>query len=71
VALPKARTGMVKHLAEIDFAPHIIAGTSIGALNGALLASNKSFKQSGDRPLVLRINPEKLESGKILSSLTG
>jgi hypothetical protein len=25
----------------------------------------------GDRPLALRINPEKLESGKILSGLTG
>ena len=43
------QSGVVKYLAEIDFAPHIIAGTSIGALNGAILASNTSFKQSGDR----------------------
>ena len=39
------QSGVVKYLAEIDFAPHIIAGTSIGALNGAILASNTSFKQ--------------------------
>jgi NTE family protein len=37
------------YLGEIDFSPHIIAGTSISALNGAILASNTSFKQSGDR----------------------
>jgi NTE family protein len=43
------QSGVVKYLAEIDFSPHIIAGTSIGALNGAILASNTSFKQSGDR----------------------
>ena len=43
------QSGVVKYLAEIDFAPHIIAGTSIGALNGAILASNTSFKQSSDR----------------------
>jgi NTE family protein len=43
------QSGVVKYLAEIDFVPHIIAGTSIGALNGAILASNTSFKQSGDR----------------------
>ena len=43
------QSGVVKYLAEIDFAPYIIAGTSIGALNGAILASNTSFKQSGDR----------------------
>jgi NTE family protein len=43
------QSGVVKYLAEVDFAPHIIAGTSIGALNGAILASNTSFKQSSDR----------------------
>ncbi|MDB9468660.1 patatin-like phospholipase family protein [Dolichospermum circinale] len=43
------QSGVVKYLAEIDFAPHIIAGTSIGALNGAILASGTSFKQSSYR----------------------
>ena len=43
------QSGVVKYLAEIDYTPHIIAGTSIGALNGAILASNTSFKQSGAR----------------------
>ncbi|MBS9386020.1 MAG: patatin-like phospholipase family protein [Dolichospermum sp. BR01] len=43
------KSGVVKYLAEIDFAPLMIAGTSIGALNGAILASGTSFKQSSDR----------------------
>jgi hypothetical protein len=30
-------------LAEIDFAPHIIAGTSSGALNGAILGTIFTF----------------------------
>ena len=42
------QSGVVKYLAEIDFAPLMIAGTSIGALNGAILASGTSFKQSSD-----------------------
>lgn len=37
------QSGLVKYLAEIDFAPLMIAGTSIGALNGAILASGTSF----------------------------
>jgi NTE family protein len=40
---------VVKYLAEIDFAPLMIAGTSIGALNGAILASGTSFQQAADR----------------------
>jgi len=43
------QSGVVKYLAEIDFAPLMIAGTSIGALNGAILASHTSFKQAADR----------------------
>lgn len=43
------QSGVVKYLAEIDFAPLMIAGTSIGALNGAILASGTSFKQAADR----------------------
>jgi NTE family protein len=43
------QSGAVKYLAEIDFAPLMIAGTSIGALNGAILASGTSFQQAADR----------------------
>lgn len=37
------QSGAVRYLAEQGFCPHIIAGTSIGALNGAVLASHPSF----------------------------
>lgn len=47
-ALGAYQAGVAKYLAEISFQPHIIAGTSIGALNGAVLASNKDFKQSSN-----------------------
>jgi NTE family protein len=40
------QVGSLKYLAEIGLNPHIIAGTSIGALNGAVLASNGTFAQS-------------------------
>ncbi|MFK0733792.1 MAG: patatin-like phospholipase family protein [Gloeotrichia echinulata HAB0833] len=43
------QSGVVKYLAEIDFAPLMIAGTSIGALNGAILASHLPFTQAADR----------------------
>ena len=43
------QAGAVKYLAEIDFVPHIIAGTSIGALNGAVLAANLPFSHAADR----------------------
>ncbi len=37
------QAGALRYLAEIGFVPHIIAGTSIGALNGAVLASYQPF----------------------------
>ncbi len=43
------QSGAVKYFAEIDFTPQIIAGTSIGALNGAILAANAPFKHATDR----------------------
>ncbi|MBR8829863.1 MAG: hypothetical protein N5P05_000596 [Chroococcopsis gigantea SAG 12.99] len=42
------QAGALKYLAEIGFQPRIIAGTSIGALNGAVLASNSSFPRGVD-----------------------
>lgn len=41
--------GALRYLAELGFSPHIIAGTSIGALNGAVLASQPSFEQAVQR----------------------
>lgn len=43
------QAGAVKYLAEVDFVPQVIAGTSIGALNGAILASHLSFKFAANR----------------------
>ncbi|OYQ62212.1 patatin [Pseudanabaena sp. SR411] len=43
------QVGALKYLDEIGLDPHIIAGTSIGALNGAVLASNGTFSQSVQR----------------------
>lgn len=37
------QAGALRYLAEIDLQPQIIAGTSIGALNGAVVAANMSF----------------------------
>lgn len=37
------QVGALTYLSEIGFQPHLIAGTSIGALNGAVLASHKPF----------------------------
>lgn len=43
------QVGALKYLDEIGLNPHIIAGTSIGALNGAVLVSNGTFSQSVQR----------------------
>lgn len=39
------QVGALTYLAELGLRPHIIAGTSIGALNGAVLASYSSLQQ--------------------------
>lgn len=39
------QAGALTYLAEMGFEPQVIAGTSIGALNGAVLASHSSFFQ--------------------------
>lgn len=43
------QAGALTYLAEIGIEPSIIAGTSIGALNGAVLASSAPFHQSVNR----------------------
>ncbi|NER91630.1 MULTISPECIES: patatin-like phospholipase family protein [unclassified Moorena] len=43
------QAGVCKYLAEIGLEPKIIAGTSIGTLNGAVLASSQSFAQGVQR----------------------
>lgn len=40
------QVGALQYLAELGLQPQIIAGTSIGALNGAVLASSGGFPQS-------------------------
>ena len=62
------QAGALRYLAEIGLEPHIIAGTSIGALNGAILASHGSFKLG-----VRRVNElwEQLGTAPILRPNTG
>lgn len=45
--------GVLKYMAEIELSPYIIAGTSIGALNGAVVASHQSFQRGVDHVLEL------------------
>ena len=43
------QAGVCKYLAEIGLEPQIIAGTSIGTLNGAVIASSQSFAEGVQR----------------------
>lgn len=43
------QAGALRYLAELGVKPHIIAGTSIGTLNGAVLASGGSFAGGVER----------------------
>lgn len=43
------QAGVLNYLVEIGFEPDIIAGASIGALNGAVLASIKPFREAVER----------------------
>ncbi|MEA5501119.1 patatin-like phospholipase family protein [Limnoraphis robusta Tam1] len=40
------QAGALRYLAELNFQPKIIAGTSVGALNGAVLASYRPFSNA-------------------------
>ncbi len=64
------QAGALQYLAELGLEPQIIAGTSIGALNGAVLSSyqpfsyavhrlNELWEELGDAP-ILRSNPNGL-----------
>lgn len=43
------QAGVLNYIAETPLRPHIIAGTSIGALNGAVLASSGNFLEAVNR----------------------
>ncbi len=43
------QVGALKYIAELGIVPQIIAGTSIGALNGAVLASHSPFPDAVNR----------------------
>jgi NTE family protein len=62
------QAGALKYIAEIGLAPQIIAGTSIGALNGAVLASSRNFSEG-----VSRVNDlwEKLGKTKVICPNVG
>lgn len=62
------QAGALKYIAELGLVPHIIAGTSIGALNGAVLSSYRPFPQA-----VQHLNQfwEQLADAKILRPNTG
>jgi NTE family protein len=60
------QAGAIKYLSEkLNFVPDIIAGTSIGALNGAILASHQPFTEA-----VRQLNDiwdKKIDENKILA----
>lgn len=60
--------GALQYINKIGLNPHIIAGTSIGALNGAILASSNDFSEG-----VNRVNElwEKLGQADIICPSTG
>jgi NTE family protein len=62
------QAGAIKYLSEkINFVPDIIAGTSIGALNGAILASHQPFPEA-----VRRLNDiwdKEIDQNKILEAI--
>jgi NTE family protein len=62
------QVGALEYLAELGFSPHIIAGTSIGALNGAVLASQQPFSEA-----VLRLGEmwEQLGEAEVLRPNAG
>ncbi len=62
------QVGALKYLAELAIVPQIIAGTSIGALNGAVLASHAPFSEAVNR---LSRMWEQLGNAPILRPNTG
>ncbi|NES68883.1 MAG: patatin-like phospholipase family protein [Okeania sp. SIO2D1] len=60
--------GALRYLAEINFAPHMVAGTSIGALNGAVIASYPDFSVAVEQ---LNILWDRLGSEKVLHLNSG
>jgi NTE family protein len=62
------QAGALKYIAEIGLVPQIIAGTSIGSLNGAVLASYRTFTEA-----VQQLNQlwEQLAQVEILHPHTG
>ncbi len=62
------QVGALKYLSELGIVPQIIAGTSIGALNGAVLASHSPFTDAVNR---LSEMWQQLGKAPILRSNTG
>lgn len=62
------QVGALRYLAELNLSPHMIAGTSVGALNGAVLASHNDFSEAVDR---LEELWEQLGRARILRPHTG
>jgi NTE family protein len=59
------QVGALKYLAEIGFKPHIIAGSSIGALNSAILSADRPFPDAVDHLEKLWAKLAKLKPLKI------
>jgi len=57
--------GVIRALSKLRFKPEVISGTSIGALNGVILASNKSMKKAAKS---LEILWQGLDQDKILGA---
>lgn len=48
-SLGAIQAGMVQALAEVGLEPDLVVGTSVGALNGAVIAESATLRDAGDR----------------------
>jgi NTE family protein len=68
-SLGAIQVGMLQALAEQDIAPDIVAGTSVGSLNGAVLAYNPKSAANRLSHLWARITREQVFPGGLLAQV--
>jgi NTE family protein len=68
-SLGAVQVGMLQALAEHDIAPDIVAGTSVGSLNGAVIALDPKSAANRLSHLWLRMTRERVFPGGLLSQM--
>jgi NTE family protein len=68
-SLGAIQVGMLQALAEHDIAPEIVAGTSVGSLNGAVLAHEPKSAANRLSHLWARITREQVFPGRLLAQV--